>query len=72
MATGYSTSRKRWNAVPPHLEGYSNRDVKLRKCLACNREFESEGPGNRKCPKCTESMAESGVRSGGGLKLHVK
>lgn len=29
-----------------------NNDAGIRRCLACEKEFESEGRHNRLCPKC--------------------
>lgn len=31
----------------------SKNDIKQRICLMCNREFESNGPWNRRCPSCS-------------------
>lgn len=32
----------------------------LRKCLGlgCDREFKSDGPGNRKCPRCRKRLGD--------------
>lgn len=30
-----------------------------RKCLGCDREFFSKGPGNRFCPKCSKRSGQS-------------
>lgn len=44
-------------AVAPWADGPLHRPIpapkaKLRRCLKCETEFESEGPHNRLCPKC--------------------
>ena len=31
-----------------------NTQQKVRTCLRCNHEFMSDGPGHRKCPKCSK------------------
>ncbi|NQT19599.1 MAG: hypothetical protein HQ592_07835 [Planctomycetes bacterium] len=34
---------------------------KMRVCLACEREFLSDGPGNRRCPACKEDPMYTGM-----------
>jgi len=40
-----------------------NLDWRMRKCLTCSEEFESWGPGNRRCPRCDDRMNKPAYRS---------
>ncbi len=49
---------------------------KLRTCLKCNRQFDSEGPGNRICERCRRINArlprytEAQLQQQRGVKRH--
>ena len=51
-------------------------DEKKRTCLKCNRLFDSEGPGNRICPRCRQINArlpqftEAQMQQQRGAKRH--
>lgn len=38
------------------------KKVRPRICLRCDREFKSDGPGHRICPKCALSPVRHGDR----------
>jgi len=59
MAMRYRTYGK---SLPPHVQKHSGRNPATRKCLTCDREFPSWGPGNRRCPKCDDDRKHSSSR----------
>ena len=55
----------------------SNIDIKPRRCLKCQKDFLSEGPGNRICGGCRqrhrrlyEGVSESELQAQRGRKYH--
>jgi Holliday junction resolvase RusA-like endonuclease len=48
--------------APPGPEPVAESPAKPRKCLKCDRAFDSSGPANRICPKCQQANARIAIR----------
>jgi rubredoxin len=49
--------RKRPEASHRKSVGLGGTDLARRTCLACGQTFWSEGPANRRCPRCTTALS---------------
>jgi len=61
--------KKTYSDIPPHLQALSGSRRSVRQCLRCNKEFHSEGPGNRICPRCHEGYTQKSSRD---VPLRIK